>query len=244
MNFRMIALWLTFAQILTGCGTTAKFVYPSNPQNLTKLYDEPKYGLKVAVLPFDEERGDENSWSKIILYAIPLRFTSSYKFERPDAASEFMTIGKFDFDVTEDLAKAVVASLKKSNLFNNVYFSYGGDIEDADLIINGRIKSTLYEGTVYSYGLSIFGPLLWILGLPAGTSGNELNLQIVLNSHKAKEPVWEYDFEKKKVITQGLYYQWGHDIRSYATLMEEGMNEAIKDLDRTLTSMPLGSLKR
>ncbi len=242
-NIRLVAL-LVAAQIFSGCGQTAKFVYPSNPKNLIKLYDKPKYDLKVAVLPFEEERSDKNSVGGMWLSMIPLVPYGSLHYDRPDAAKMFMSIYGFEFDVSEDLSKAVVSSLKRSNLFKNVYFSYGGDIENADLIIKGTVKSTHYKGTIYSYCISFVSAYLWILGLPAGSSTNELVLEISADSHKSTEPIWEYNLNKEKRIVQGLYYRMGHDVKQYAFLMEEAMNEAAKDLDKTLSSIPISELKK
>ena len=51
---------LLFIVSLCGCGTTGKFVYPSNQQELVKVSDSPKYDCTVAVLPFEEMRKDDN----------------------------------------------------------------------------------------------------------------------------------------------------------------------------------------
>lgn len=235
---KLIAFCL-ISLLLTGCGTTAKFVYPSNRKNLVQLCEKPKYNLSVAVLPFEEERLDRNSFAGFYLYLIPLVPYGIIKYERPDAARMFNTIGEFQFDVSEDVAKAVVTSLRHSNLFKDVFFTFGGEKKNADLIITGNVLSTFYEGKTYSYGLSIYGPLLWFVGLPAGSSYNKLSLKISLNKAEAEEPIWEYSFAKDKRIIQGLYYKWGYDVKSYTTLMEEGMNEAIKDLDRKLSRLKL-----
>ena len=74
------------------------------------------------------------------------------QYTRPDSADMFTTITKFEFTPSEDLAKAIVTSLKRANLFKNVFFTYGGDTSP-DLLITGDILSTDYQGTIYSYGL-------------------------------------------------------------------------------------------
>ena len=237
-------LFIFLVQVLSGCGETAKFVYPPDPKRLVKLSDIPKYDLRVAVLPFEEERSDTNSSTGIWISMIPLVPYGSAHYDRPDAAKMFLSIVGFDFNVSEDLSKAVVASLSRSNLFKNVYFSYGGDVENADLIVKGIVKSTHYKGTVFSYCISFASAYLWILGLPAGSSTNELVIEMSVNSHKSKEPVWEYNLNKEKRIVQGLYYRMGHDVKNYSYLMEEGMNEAIKDLDKKLSSVPIDSLRK
>jgi hypothetical protein len=218
---------------LNGCGTTAKFTYPAKYQNLAHLYEQPKYNLTVAVLPFDDMRGDVNSMGGFYLYLIPLVPYGSMKYERPDSARFFNTINQFEFNVTEDLSKAVVVSLQRSGLFKDVFFTFGGEKASADLIMKGKILSVDWVGKIYSYGLSIVGPALWIFGLPCGSSYNKLSLEFELNDKKPSK-IWGYTLIKETTIVQGYYYKFGHDVKSYASLMEEGMNEAVKDLDNKL----------
>lgn len=154
----------------------------------------------------------------------------------------FNTIAEFDFTPSEDLAKAIATSLRRSNLFENVYFTYGGELE-SDLLIKGSILSTDWEGKIYSYGLSVFGPLLWFFGLPCGSSYNEIKLELFLDKTDTKELIWQYSFDKSDRVIQGLYYYWGHDAKAYTRLMEDGMNEAIKSLDVQLRTVPLEKLK-
>ena len=237
-------LLLVASMFLSGCGTTGKFVYPANYQKLVRLYEQPKYNLTVAVLPFEDMRGDVNSMGGFYLYLIPLVPYGSMKYERPDAANFFNTITKFEFNVTEDLSKAVVVSLQRSGLFKDVFFTFGGEKANADLIIKGKILSTDWVGKIYSYGLSIIGPDLWFLGLPCGSSNDVLKLELSLNKPDTENVIWNYSFNKSRRIVQGLYYDYGHDAKAYTDLMEEGMNEAIKSLDEKLRTIPLEELKK
>lgn len=223
---------------LSGCAQTSKFVYPSKAENLIQLYKETKYNLRVAVLPFEEKRGDINK-SNYIFYLIPLMIVTSGRYERPDAARPFLTTSEFDFDVSEDIAKAVVTSLKRSNLFKDVFFTFGGESINADLVIKGDIESMRYIGKLYSYGISVACPVLWLLGLPAGTSYNELSLRLYLTKKDVEEPIWEYAFTKESLIVQGIYYNWGKDVKGYTSLLEEGVNDAVQSLDRKLSSINL-----
>ncbi len=231
---KMVLFFLSVSLFLSGCGTTAKFVYPSKSENLIQLYKEPKYSLKVAVVPFEEKRSDYNSYSAFFLYLIPLVPYGTITYERPDTARMFNTVMEFEFNVMEDLAKAVATSLRRSGLFEDVFFTYGGEKSNADLIITGDVLSTLYIGKVYSYCLSVVGPALSIFGLPSGSCYNKLKLKLYLNKHKSKDSLWEYEFDKEITTIHGLYYKWGHDVKEYASLMEKGMNEAIKNLDSRL----------
>lgn len=223
------------------CSTTAKFVYPTNAQNLIKVSDQPKYNKEVAVLPFEEMRGSKNSLSTFWLYMVPLMPYGYLTYERPDAARMFNTIVEFDFDVTEDLAKAAAVSLRRSGLFKDCYFTFGGEKSNADLFMKGEVLSTKYKGTIYSYCLSVFGPALWFFGLPAGSSQNHLTLHFSLWETASGKKIWEYRHVSQKKIIQGLYYKWGHDVKGYSELMESAMNACIKDLDKKLGERIAGS---
>lgn len=232
-----VAVFCSASLIAAGCGTTAKFVYPSNPQNLVRLAEAPKDDRSVAVLPFEEARPDKNSMGGLFLYMIPLMPFGTLTYERPDAARLFVSINDFKFDVAEDLAKAAVTSLQRANLFRRVFFSYGGDVATAQLVLNGTVKSTRYRGRVFSYGLSVYGLGLSFLGLPLGSSTNTLHVALRMTRPDQPTPLWTYEFNKEATIVQGLYYRMGYDIKAYTTLMEEGMNEAIRDLDQKLPAI-------
>ncbi len=234
---------LLFCLLITGCGTYAKFTYPSDFNKLIQLYEKPKYKVNVGVLPLDDKRLNVNNFGGYFLYLVPLMPFGSAQYTRPDSARMFNTIAEFDFNPPEDLAKAIVTSLRRSNLFENVYFTYGGESEP-DLLMKGNIVSTDYEGKIYSYGLSVFGPLLWFFGLPCGSSFNQLNLELFLNKSDTKELIWDYSFNKEKRVVHGLYYYFGHDAKGYSEILEEGMNEAIKSLDERLRATPLEKLKK
>ncbi|MCG2713434.1 MAG: hypothetical protein L6308_01120 [Candidatus Omnitrophica bacterium] len=244
MNMRKYCFLLLVASvILSGCGTYAKFTYPSDYNKLIQLYEKPKYPINVGVLPLDDKRLNENNFGGYFLYLIPLMPFGSAQYTRPDSATMFNTISKFDFNVSEDLAKAIVTSLRKANLFENVYFSYGGDLQ-SDLLIKGSILSTDYEGKIYSYGLSFVGPLLWYFGLPCGSSYNELKLEIVLNKADTQDVLWDYAINNQKRVVQGMYYSWGHDVKGYSEILQDSMNEAIKSLNEKLLTIPIDKLKR
>jgi hypothetical protein len=227
---------LAIAIACSGCGTTAKFVYPTDPNKLAHLYEKPHYDKEVAVLPFEELRGSKNSSGTYWLYAIPLMPCGWCEYQRPDAARMFLSVGQFQFDPHEDLAKAAVTSLQQSGLFKDVYFTYGGEKANTDLLFTGEIRSTTYKGAIYSYCLSVYGPLLWLIGLPAGSSTDDLELKFALTDARTNEKLWEHTYSREKTVIQGLYYHFGYDVMGYSELMEDMMNEAVVDMDNSLQS--------
>ncbi|WP_282755498.1 hypothetical protein [Desulfuromonas thiophila] len=217
---------------LTGCGTTAKFIYPADGRDLIGFSDGPAYDKKIAVTPFEEMRGDTNQSGTYFLYLIPLMPFGYGEYERPDAARMFNSISEFDFEASDDLAKAAAYSLRKSGLFRDAFFTFGGDKDQAQLLLEGEILSTTYKGKLWTYGLSVYGPLLWFFGLPAGTSANELELALKITDLTTEKVVWEKQYALNHKIVQGLYYKLGHDVRGYPYLMQEIMNDAIEDMNR------------
>lgn len=225
---------LSAVLFLSGCGTTAKFVYPAKGSNLVNFPDGPIYDKKIAVTPFDDSRGDTNSAGTIFLYLIPLMPYGWVEYERPDAARMFLTIAEFDFTPSEDLAKAAAYSFRRSNLFKDAFFTYGGEKDKADYLFHGEIISTKYDGTMFSYGLSIYGPIFHYLGLPSGRSYNVLTLNLKLTDIKSSKILWDKNYDKAYAIMQGLYYSFGDDIKGYPKLMQDIMNDAITDINKTL----------
>lgn len=225
------------AAALAGCGTTAKFTYPADASQLLEAHPtQATQDLDVSVPPFEDLRGNDNQFGTFFLYLIPLSPMGYMSYERPDAARTFNTVQEFDFDAQEDLAKAAAYSLRKSNLFNDAYFTFGGRKGESDLVLKGQILSTTYNGQTWSYGLSVFGPMLWFIGLPAGTSENDLELGLSLRARGTDQVIWEHKYNLDRKIVQGLYYRFGHDTRGYAYLMQDIMNQAIEDMRQALVN--------
>lgn len=221
---------------LSGCGTTAKFVYPAQMDNLAQISSSPVTEKSLAVLPFDDYRSDENS-AMFGMYLIPLMPFGWGTYDRPDAATMFLSITAYDITPSEDLAKAAAVSFRHSNLFKDVFFTFGGEKNNADFILKGRLKVMRYRGKVFSYGLSIEGPLLWFLGAPAGTSENQLALELIL-CNKDGKVLWEWSMDKEDWMVQWLYARMGYDCKLFTTIYQDGMNDAVNSLAKKMREQP------
>jgi hypothetical protein len=230
---KIISIILAVA-FIGGCAYPAKFAYPPNEGILARVSEDPKYGFRVAVLPFEEMRGDRNSTKTFWICFLPLAPFGSVHYERPETARLFNGVSAFEFDVSRDLAQAAAESLKESGLFSQVHFAQGGEKEHADLILSGRVKSTRYRGRTYTYCVSAAAPALWVLGLPVGDSTDELEFTLTLEDRGTGKRIWECRSRSSKRITQGLYYRWGDDVKGYAELMERAMNEVVEKLDHAM----------
>src|SRR5436309_9761223 len=172
---------------LAGCNTQAKWTYPLDPSTLYRSTLQQRPDLVVAVLPFKEARPVTNRAATFFLYLIPLMPYGWVNYERPEAARMFNTIAKYELQLDEDLGKAASRSFVDSLLFRRVYFTLGGETREADLILRGTALHTTYNGKIISYGLSVYGPLLWFIGLPAGTSTNLLDITLSLTDLDDRE---------------------------------------------------------
>ena len=227
------------AALASGCASSAKFVYPDKMSSLATCYAPvASSGRKVAVLPFEDFRSDENQTAAMSLYYLPLSPFGYIECERPETGSRFVSIDSFNFTPSEDLAKAAALSLSRSGLFADAFFTFGGEKGSADLILDGKIESTYFKGRLFSYGVSIYSCYLWVLGAPCGTSLNRLSLHLSLKSAKSGKVLWEGSFEKEDYIVQWIYARRGQDAKLYASLMREGMNEALKNLTDALRANP------
>ena len=239
MNKKRIIINLYLSVIivlLTGCGTTAKFVYPHDGRQLVRLAETPQYQKKIAVTPFDDMRGNKNQSGTRLLALIPLMPFGYFEYDRPDAAKPFLTVQEFDFNPSEDLAKATAYSLRKSGLFEDAFFTFGGEKDKAQFLLEGEILSTKHTGTLWTYGLSGLAGYVWVLGAPVGSSMNNLALKLKLTDIISKKTIWGKSYNLKNKITQGLYYNMGHDVIIFPSLMQEIMNDAIKDMDKSLST--------
>jgi hypothetical protein len=213
-----------------------KFTYPPGSKSLTRVSEKPKYGLRVAVVPFEDTRGDRNSMKTFWICFLPFAPYGFFVYERPETAGFFNTISGLDFDVGEDMAKAVVSSLRESGLFEKVAFVPEGRGDHADLIMQGEVRRTLYRGRTYTYCVSVAAAALWLVGLPVGDSKDVLDFTMVLRDRGTGKTIWQHTSQRSKRITQGFYYKWGDDTSGFAELTAEAMNEALGSLDKTMAT--------
>ncbi len=221
---------------ITGCGTTGKFIYPAQMSTLVQIDSAPVVNKKLAILPYDDYRSDKNS-CLFPMYLIPLMPFGWGTYDRPDAANTFLSLASYDINPSEDLAKATAVSFRHSNLFKDTFFTMGGEKDNADFVLRGRIKIMKYHGKMFTYGLSIYGPIFWVFGAPAGMSENILMLELTL-SNRAGEIIWDWSMNKEEWMVQWLYARMGYDCRMFTSMYQAGMNDAVNSLARKIRERP------
>lgn len=233
------------ALVLTGCTNVATFDYSGAPT--AAVFAEKGSGRKtVAVLPFMDQRtasaadpGEAGERGSLYLGLLPLApFGYLIKCE-PELTDDFVSLGRFHFDPQNDLADAARVSLEQSGLFAKVIRAGGREqAASADYLWRGKLLSTRYRGNLYSYGITYFlSPVLWVIGMPSGTSWNQLHVRFELVERSSGQTVWQHDFNGEDFITHWIYARTGKDVSRYAVLMKLAMNNALKDLAPRLSGL-------
>jgi len=217
-------LGLAFATLLSGCSMQRTFTYPMEPISVVNP-DPPD--VSIAVLPADDLRRTENRAATWFLYMVPLMPFGWADYERPEAAALFLTINRFDSKVTEDVAKAIAQHLKRAGVAENVFFDFGSGAQNADYILETEIRNARYTGRLWSYGLSVFGPILWIFGLPIGQSDFELAMDLRLKNTEG-EVIWSDTLNGDWGIFQGYYYNFGRDMEGLSRALQDGIDRSIR----------------
>lgn len=233
MNKKLSRALILLSLLIAGCGVTNRWTYPPDDGGMRALYTKPRLPLKVAVIPFKEMRKNKNrDW--LFLQYFPLAPYGWVSSDRPETSRTFMTIDAYYVNPPEDFARAVARSLQDANIFRKVYFSREEEPEKADLILGGEIYSTYYEGKVLTYCLSIVGKVFYLIGFPDTVSTNELGLKLYLINPRTDDKIWEHTFKRSWWTAQGFYYNSGADITGYPVIMQDGLKEAIYNLDKKM----------
>ena len=240
--------------VLTACANLATFDYNAAVSPMAEFKDVKVPKKTVAVVPFLDQRdskyydktqakqaaahpaGDHGSF----LYGfIPLMPAGFVEKEKPEASdSRFVSLKRFQFDVSKDLAAAAFESLKQSGLFTDVSKANSVEEADADYVWRGKVTNTYYGGNIYSYCLTyLVSPVFWVLGAPSGTSENQLWVKYELIDRKTGDVVWNYDFRGRDYLTHWIYARTGKDTSLYPELMRQGMNKALWELSVKLPTM-------
>ena len=234
-------LVVIFSLTFTGCAKRAAFEYSPSEKVSTELKNAP-LPLKVAVTSFLDARGQDNT-SYLPLDLIPLVPYASMNYDRPDASNRFVYHAAYNFRPSEDFAKAVVDEMKQNHFFEEVFFTQREREPNVDLIVTGKIVNTRYHAKVLSYGLSIYGRLLPLIGLPIGNTQNSLSLFLEMRRASDNIVVWSYEVNGEWGKTVGIYYNWAADFDGYPLILREGLHAGMEKLADDLRTKELGYWK-
>lgn len=184
--------------LLFGCVGPKPYVYEPSK----KIEQVNKIPLKLGIVPLKDERGMKNSDNILLCVLLPLVPYCESDLERPENSYGASS----GFKASDDLAKAFVEEIKQNNIFKDVFFTQNENDINADIIMSGTIRTAKINQKITFYGLTVFGDLLWLLGLPAGNITTSLDLDYKINKLPDKAILWNYTFKDSKERTLGLYY--------------------------------------
>lgn len=209
--------------LVTGCQSQKAWVYTPN-QFQEK---QPLSSKKAVVPPFEDHRVNDNS-DRLLLYMIPLFPFGWTDLKVPEGVPRhvFSTMW-VNYKPTEDFPKALASELQNAQIFREAYFDFGRG--DADLIVNGKILNTDYSGKIFSYGLSVYGPLFWYIGLPAGSASNDLSVELRCIEAKTNRQIFAKTYQVPTYSRIGWLYSMPNDF-NYPDMLKDLYKEFLKDL--------------
>jgi len=253
-NIILSAAFAAVALVLSACTNVAKFDYQAAPGTMIKLREPGSAAKSVAVMPFMDLRGAKlfepgqapqgsarfaGDHGSFFLGFIPLMPFGYVEKEQPENSEDFVSLGRFHFDVQNDLSAAAMASLKSSGLFSNVTkANNAAQAANADYIWRGSVTSTFYRGRMFTYGLTYFvSPVLWVVGIPSGSSTNELGVKFELVDRASGDVVWSFNYLASDYLNHWIYARVGKDVSIYPRLMKEAMNQALYKLSQDMPDL-------
>ena len=253
-QFILSAALAAAALLLGACNNIAKFDYQGAPGTMAKFREPGSATKSVAVMPFMDQRGSKyfdpdqadlaadrpaGDHGSFFLGFIPLVPAGYVEKEQPENSEDFVSLARFHFDVQNDLAAASIASLKSSGLFSEVKkANNAAQSADADYIWRGSVSSTFSRGRMFSYCITyFFSPILWVVGVPSGSSTNELAVNFELVERASGKVVWEYSYRNSDYLNHWIYARYGQDVSIYPKLMKQAMNGALYDLSKKMPNL-------
>ena len=227
----LAALFVAF--LAAGCATRGAFVYIPGSQPMAAR----RYPARVAVKGFLDQRGNRNR-DYTLMTLIPLWPWGKAVYDRPEAGTNFIDQVSYLIRPSEDFARALIADLRNAGMFEEVFYTEREAPADADLVLEGVITSTRYEGKTLSYGLSVASEYMWLLGLPMGKSRNEVELGIRLIDAKDGGVLWQKSYGKEESHVGGLYYgRYGY-CAGYPEMVREINGDIVRSMAAALDGSP------
>jgi hypothetical protein len=215
------------AALCTGCASQKTWVYKSNAYAAA-----PRAGnQKAVVLPYRDARPNENT-NMILMYMIPVVPFGWTTQDTPEGVMQHITSSLWNnYKPVEDYPKALVEDLRQSGLFSEAFFDFKEN--DADYVIQGTIETTRYAGRIYSYGLSVYGPMLWFIGLPAGTASNDLAIEISCIEKKSRRTILTKRYTAPTYSATSFLYVMANDF-NYPEMLATVNKQFVEDLRAAL----------
>jgi hypothetical protein len=219
----LVLLAGTALLIGSGCASQKTWVYRSNAYTPVNQGT----GKTIAVLAYEDGRENKNS-NLVGLYLIPVMPFGWQTLNTPEGIQAHITSGMWiNYKPSEDYPKALSEDLKKTGLFSDAFFDFRASA--SDYAVKGKILSTKYSGTIISYGLSAYGPLLWFVGFPCGTSHNDLTLELSLVDSKSNKVLFTKGYSATPQGNVSFLYYMANDF-NYPEMLAEVNKQFCTDI--------------
>ena len=217
---------------ITGCLGSRDWDYPPPPENAyLGVSADQKVDGSLVVVPLDDKRGTEvreQYWASVIPF-VPY---ASSTYDRPETIASPAPVDKVSFSPSRDFARALAEEIRKTNIFTSVTFvDKDQPLPSSDFVLRGRLYSTRWERNISTYGLGPAGTVLWLAGLPLGTT--ETDVEMFAQIARAGEPdnvLWGFAMEFEAKETDSLYRGLEDSVTNYPRGLQEGLRLAIEDL--------------
>jgi hypothetical protein len=191
----------------------------------------PRTTRAVIIPPFVDERSAKNS-NRVLCYVVPLCPYGWQDLEQPERATSHIHSGVWRFDPAHDLAQALADEISHARLFGSVVTKEEQEGQ-RDFILRGTLVSTRYEATLVSYGLSVLGPNLWLLGLPLGSMRETLAFRLRLEDQRSGQVSLQQTYRTQQDDGWVSLYTLPDDF-SYDRMFQTLVPTILKDIERAL----------
>lgn len=222
----MRILLIACAAALTwNCASNKSWLYKSNNYEGDKKVKVAKIAI---VTTFKDNRENENTdaW---LMYMIPLMPFGWQTLGTPEGNSMHAHSALWtNFKPSEDFAKALASELEDASVFKAVSYETGKRVE-SDYLVEGNLKKMHYKSKLLSYCLSVYGPVLWLVGLPSSTISNEIELEISVTNRKTNKVVFQKSYQSEPYSKVSWIYSMDNDF-AYPDLLKKIYAQFVTDL--------------
>lgn len=215
-----------------GCATRPVFHYQASPA----IQGAPLLNDGVAVFAFEDNRGkhplNHNLKNLALIPLVP--FATSWR-DFPERTWFDFTNNLNGFDPARDLSAAFAAEMAAQGIFNKItHHEIGAHGERYEL--RGHLADTHVSEGLLTYGVSVFSPILHILGLPEGTLRCALKLDVELIDRRDASVVWKQQFDARRTRLTWIYNsaEAEHLCAMFSSLAEEWIRPGVADLRRVI----------
>jgi hypothetical protein len=230
LKFRNL-LTIFIAFFIFSCSTPKSWVYKNNNVEFSGKKQFKYRNSSVVVKEFEDVRADKNS-NNAMLYLIPLFPFGYQNFDTPESSSMHINSGPWNnYRPSEDFAKALAKELESTETFKEVYFSNRS--KDADYRVKGKIISTKYKGKMFSYGFSVYAAFPWLIGLPASSVSNELEVELSFIDNRRNKTIYSNRYKLKTGNKVSWIYAMKSDFE-YPNLLRNIYKKFLTDLSNEI----------